>query len=415
MLDAQNTITAGAANCGRANRKDGAEVARRRYQTGCLFIRGKRKKWIARWRESMISSDGSIQEIQRSEVIGFCSELSKSKAQDLLCAKLRTINSGSHRPQSTMPFKKFVEEIWKPSVLDLQKPGSIRYYGILLRCHVVPTFGDRRLCEISRADIQSFAASKRQQGCSGSSIHGMRTTISKVLQAAVDWGYLEQNAARGIRIGDRGPKTERLYLGSKESMQLMAALSEPVRTVVVVAVLTGLRIGELLALRWKHVDFLRGVIQIRETVSEGKFGTPKTKSSRREIPMSEPVSQALLAQKSRCRQTGADDLIFASRNQTPLNPKNVLRRELRPACIALKLPLISWHSFRHTHATLLGEVGESLKTAQALLGHSDLETTLNIYTHAIPESQKRAVDKVAEILFPSVPKFSDSSGSGKPN
>jgi integrase len=88
---------------------------------------------------------------------------------------------------------------------------------------------------------------------------------------------------------------------------------------------------------------------------------------------------------------------------------------LRPACAKLELPLITWHSFRHTHATLLGEVGESLKMAQALLGHSDLETTLNVYTHAIPESQKRAVDKVAEIMFPIVPIFSDGNGSQKPN
>ncbi|HXU19790.1 MAG TPA: site-specific integrase [Verrucomicrobiae bacterium] len=189
-------------------------------------------------------------------------------------------------------------------------------------------------------------------------------------------------------------------------MKLIPSLEEPVRTIVLVAVLTGLRIGELLALRWKHLDFLCGAIQIRETVSEGKFGTPKTKSSRRDVPMSDPVREALLAQRGRSRQTGSDDLIFATRKQTPLNPKNLLRRQLRPACAALELPLVSWHSFRHTHATLLGESGESLKTAQALLGHSDLGTTLNVYTHAIPESQKRAVDKVAEILFPNVPKFS---------
>ena len=80
--------------------------------------------------------------------------------------------------------------------------------------------------------------------------------------------------------------------------------------------------------------------------------------------------------------------------------KNLLGRDFRPACAALKLPLVSWHSFRHTHATLLSEVGESSKTAQALLGHSDMETTLNVYAHATPESQKCAVDKVAEILFP---------------
>jgi integrase len=96
-------------------------------------------------------------------------------------------------------------------------------------------------------------------------------------------------------------------------------------------------------------------------------------------------------------------LVFATRKQTPLNSKNVRRRALRPACEALNLPAVNWHSFRHTHATLLGDVA-SLKTAQALLGHKDLETTLNVYTHAIPESQRRAVDKVAEILFPNVPK-----------
>jgi integrase len=120
--------------------------------------------------------------------------------------------------------------------------------------------------------------------------------------------------------------------------------------------------------------------------------------------MSQPVCEALAFQRGRCPQTDPDDLVFATRKQAALNPKNLLRRELRPACIRLKLPLITWHSFRHTHATLLGEVGESLRTAQALLGHSDLETTLNVYTHAIPESQRRAVDKVAKVLFADVRK-----------
>jgi len=107
--------------------------------------------------------------------------------------------------------------------------------------------------------------------------------------------------------------------------------------------------------------------------------------------------------------------VFTSRNGTPMNPKNLLRRVLQPACRKLNLPVISWHSFRHTHATLLGEVGESLRTAQAILGHSDLKTTLNVYTHAIPESQRRAVNKVAGLLFPSVPQFSAGTENGSVN
>ncbi|MBZ5703010.1 MAG: site-specific integrase [Acidobacteriia bacterium] len=293
--------------------------------------------------------------------------------------------------------------------------GSSRYYDVQLRCHILPAFGTRRLCDLTRVDVQCFLAEKRKLGFSGSSVHGMRTAISKVLQSAVDWNLLEQNAARGIRIGDRAPKTERLYLDPKQVVLLLTSLPEPCRTLVLVAVLTGMRIGEILALRWKNLDLVRGVIQVRETVSEGKFGSPKTKSSRRDIPISQPVREAFQAQFACRRQAGPEDLVFTTRKQTPLNPKNLLRRSLRPACKALGLPHISWHSFRHTYATQLVEVGGSIRTAQALLGHSDLETTLNVYTHAIPEAQRRAADKIAEVLFTNVHKTSVATENEKVN
>ena len=121
--------------------------------------------------------------------------------------------------------------------------------------------------------------------------------------------------------------------------------------------------------------------------------------------MSQPVREALMAQRSGQTGAEAENLVFASRKGKPITPKNLLRRVLPPACRELNLPAIGWHSFRHTHATLLGEVGESLRTAQAILGHSDVKTTLNIYTHAIPESQNRAVAKVAGLVLPSVPEF----------
>jgi integrase len=127
------------------------------------------------------------------------------------------------------------------------------------------------------------------------------------------------------------------------------------------------------------------------------------------------VREAYLAQPSVLTGTDQEILVFACRNGTPLNPKNLLRRVLQPACRELGLPVVGWHSLRHTHATLLGEVGESLRTAQAILCHSDLKTTLNVYTHAIPESQKRAVEKVAGSLFPNVPEFSTATENGKVN
>jgi integrase len=106
----------------------------------------------------------------------------------------------------------------------------------------------------------------------------MRTALGKVLQAAVDWNYLEQNTARGIRLGDRAPAKERAYLLPEQLSPLLNSLPEPCRTLAVITVLTGLRIGELLALRWKHLDFVHDVIHVRETVHEGRFGSPRRRA-----------------------------------------------------------------------------------------------------------------------------------------
>lgn len=109
-----------------------------------------------------------------------------------------------------------------------------------------------------------------------------------------------------------------------------------------------------------------------------------------------------------------EDLVFKTRKGTPLSSKNLYNRELAPACDRIKQPRVSWHSFRHTHATLLAEVG-SIKTAQSLLGHSDLGTILNTYAHVIPDSQRRAVERVAGVLFSDVLKLEDGAKDGRVN
>lgn len=101
------------------------------------------------------------------------------------------------------------------------------------------------------------------------------------------------------------------------------------------------------------------------------------------------------------------------KNLTPLNPKNLLRRELRPACIRLELPLITWHSFRHTQRCSVRSANRC-ELRRRFSATRTLKTTLN-YTHAIPELQRRAVDKVAEVMFPNVPKFEGGIENGKVN
>jgi len=407
VLDTATTIIPDASKAKRATGRKETAVARRRYQLGSLAVRGKRRKvWVARWREDVKNPDGTLGRIRRAEVLGKVSELSKREALRIMESTLKPINEGRHRPVSTLTLEQFIRQQWEPAMVPV--PTSSRYYGIQLRVHILPTLGDRKLCDFTKGEVQTFLASKRTQGLSASSVHGIRTALSKVLQAAVEWGYLDNNPARGLIVGDRHPAKERLFLTSTQVRTLVGSLSDPCRAIVSLLALKGLRIGELLALRWKHIDTSVGVIRVRETVHEGSFGTPKTRSSRRDIPISGFARVLLEGLSTSATQ---DDLVFHSRNGAPVNPKNLANRVLRPACRALDLPVVGWHSFRHTHATLLGDSGGSLKTAQALLGHSDVETTLNIYTHAIPESQRVAVERVAEILDPNGLKIGTASAA----
>jgi integrase len=240
------------------------------------------------------------------------------------------------------------------------------------------------------------------KGHATSTLRSVRATFSTVLQAGVERGYLEKNPAHGIRIREADTKKERRFYSPSEIRMLLAVLGESCRLVVSMAIQTGMRIGEILALRWKRVDLLNGTLEVAETYSDGEFGSPKTRSSCRVIPISKFLRAELEGQRATVGNAGPDELVFQTTSGTPLNAKNLYNRELAPACDRIGRPRISWHAFRHAHATLLGDVGGSPKTAQSLLGHSDLETTFNTYTHAVPDSQRTAVQRVADVLFSDV-------------
>jgi len=344
--------------------------------------------------------------VQRAEVLGLVSEIpTRREAHKLLDARLRPINQGQHRPQSAITLAQFVAEQFEPGVLPTLKFATQEIYSLLLRKHLLPRFANQRLCEISKAEVQRFALEKLRQGLSWETVDHLRHLMSKVLGTAVSWGYLAENPVRGVRMPERTLKRPRRFLRTDEVQRLLEALEEPARTVALLAVLTGLRIGEILGLRWGRVDLSSGTLRVEEKLYKGRFGTPKTRASRREIPLAEVLVQALLAHQSHSRNHSPDALVFATRKGTPLSPDNLRNRDLRPACRLVGLTPIDWHSLRRTHSTLLHALGTPLKVAQAQLGHSRMATTLEIYTHALPEAQREAVTKLEGILFPNVPKL----------
>lgn len=382
-------------------------MVRCRYQDGYLFIRGKKRKmWVARWRENVIQPDGAVQRVLRSEVLGPVSEIaSRREARILLQNHLAALNSGQRRAEATMSFGAFVAEHIEPVVLPTLKPATQEIYTHLLRKHLLPRFRDHRLCDITRAEVQQFLIGKLKDGYAWETTHHLRSLLSKIVGTAVDWNFLSDNPVRGAKMPERSLKRPHRFLSLEEVRRLIEASDEPVRTIVLLAVMTGLRIGEILALRWGRINLVAGTLRVEETCYKGTFGTPKTRASRREVPLTLAVVQALQAHRVSCRDTADDALVFATRQGTPLAANNLRKRQLHPASQQAGLGLIDWHSLRHTHGTLLHEQGTPLRVAQAQLGHSHMTTTLQIYTHASGSAQRQAVDLLESLLFPSVPKF----------
>jgi len=179
---------------------------------------------------------------------------------------------------------------------------------------------------------------------------------------------------------------------------LLALLKEPVRTMVLLGILTGMRVGEILGLRRKDVDFASRQIRVEQAYYRGLFGSPKTKGSRRTLPLPEVLVSPLALIYGRAPRTGDEDLVFQTRNGTPFSDTNLLHRHLKPAGRKLGMPWLSWHTLRRTHATLLQVAGASLRDAQAQLGHSKMSTTLEVYTLPIPAHLREAVEKLSRLV-----------------
>ena len=384
-------------------------VARHGYQGGCLFRRGKRRKvWVARWRENVIEADGGRGRVQRSTVLGLVSEIpTRREAQALLEQRLRPLNLGLQRPQSTMRLADYVQGEWTSLVLPTLKYSTRVGYRRLVEGHLIPYWGDWRLGDITKLDVQRFIAEKFRQGRAWQTVRNAWIVLSGILDSAVEFGYLTVNPAHGVKFPPQSPRKEPKILTAEDFLNLLAHLREPFRSMVALAALTGLRIGELLALRWRAVDLNSGTIRVVESVYEGQFQSPKSEKSIRTVPLG-PVTRGLLeSHRRRWVRLKPEDLVFPNERGRPYDGGNLLKRVLRPAAEAAGIGHISWHQFRHIHCSLLHDLGVPVKVAQEQLGHASVETTLNVYTHVIQDTHRRAIENLERVLFPNVPKLSE--------
>jgi len=375
-------------------------MARKRcFQEGSLFKRGTRKKvWVARWWEPVLGPDNMPGRIRRSEVIGAVAEIpTVRQAKQMLSDLLRKVNSDDYRPQTVWTFRSFVEDRWKPEVYPTLKFSSKKFYDNMVGAHLMPVFGDTQLRSITKDAVQSFLTMKARSGLSWKTLKHVRTVFGTIIEAAVRDELLADNPVRKTRLPRRGPVKEKAPIELENVRALLEALPEPSRSIALLLVSTGMRIGELLALRWRDVDLEAGLIRIRQTVYEGVFDDPKTKSSRRPVPLGRQGIDVLSRHKPPVVDPEA--LVFATRKGTPFSRRNLLNRQFKPTCEKLGLKGVTWHWLRHATATLSSSAGAPLGAVQELLGHSTSQITRDVYLEAVRADVKNAVQGVEDLLI----------------
>jgi integrase len=215
----------------------------------------------------------------------------------------------------------------------------------------------------------------------------------------------------GIRLPlDKRPRRPKPTITPLQFSNLVQLISEPYATMIYVAVWTGLRVSELIGLKWRciHDDS----ITIEERYCRGDWSVPKTDASAATIGVEEHVITRLLALKNltvevragrgirkykAVKSSGPDDLVFQSvKDGLPMNDQNILKRHLQPAARKLGLSFVNWRCLRTSHATWLVQAGADPKSVQGQMRHSRISTTMDIYAQIVPEAQRRALKQLSE-------------------
>ncbi len=290
------------------------------------------------------------------------------------------------------------------------RPSTYERNQTLVRLHISPALGRLKLKGLTPAHVRWFYREKLDSGLSSGTMHKMHVVLHKALGQAVRDGLIPRNVTEAVKV-QQVRRKEITPLTAEETKRLIeAARGDRFEALYVLAVTTGMRQSELLALKWDDVDLESGVLRVRRTLTrlKGKvcLGEPKTPKSRRSVKLTAIAAEALRAHLSRqleeIDRTGSlykdQGLAFATEAGTPVNPTNLRRRSFAKLLKRAKLPEIRFHDLRHTCATLLLSRNVNPKIVSEMLGHSSISITLDTYSHVLPDMQDGAARALEDAL-----------------
>jgi len=282
---------------------------------------------------------------------------------------------------------------WLDAIRDTLRNRTLQRHEQIARLHLKPSLGKFRLDKLNALQLQILYRHKLDSGLSPRTVQIIHTTMYKALKQAVRWQLVPRNVAEAVNP-PRAPKAEINPLSLTQVKALLnSARGDRFEALYVLAVTTGMRSGELLGLQWRDVDLEAGVLQVRRTVFNGEVSAPKTGRSNRSIKLGNIALEVLR------RHPRVSEWVFSSSVGTSMSVHNLHNRSWKPLLKRAELPRSTrFHDLRHTCATLLLSKGVHPKLVQELLGHSSIETTLDIYSHVLPGMGDAAAGAIDDAL-----------------
>jgi len=270
-------------------------------------------------------------------------------------------------------FDQFAVEFLNTYAVVNNKPSKVSAKRVNLNNHLVPLFGKMRLDEISARDVEAYKAAKLRQGFAPKTVNNQPAVLGRMLRIARKWELLDKVPENCLAISS---PQEFDFLDFGEAERLIAGSESRWRPMIVLALRTGLRLGELRALRWEDVDLVTGRLVVRRAAWRDKIGTPKS-GRQREVPLSDQTLSALMG-----HQDLRGNFVFCADEGTLLTTVSCKWPVWR-TCRRAGIRRIGWHVLRHTFASHLATKGAPLKAVQELLGHTDIKVTMR-YAHLSP-------------------------------
>lgn len=290
-----------------------------------------------------------------------------------------------HGKDSDKRFERFASLWFDRYVRVNNKPSEQRIKESILRMYLLPFFSGRSLEEIKNQDIEAYKGYALKKGVSGKTVNNQLMVLGKLLRSAQEWGFLDA-VPRIIRLKVISQRLD--YLTEDECRLVLACPIEPHwKLMILLALRTGMRLGELLGLDWSDINFDLNLITVRRSIVEGVVGTPKNHRERH-IPISPLLRQELWRVREKI------GWVFRRLKGEPFVHWHATTA-LKRVCRQIGLRRIGWHTFRHTFASHLAMKGIPLPVIQSLLGHSSITMTMR-YAHLSPTALHSAIARLEE-------------------